>query len=58
MADNADLLVSGADLVATMDDQRRELAGGWVAIRDGVIVGVGAGHEPAPDAERRIDARG
>jgi hypothetical protein len=29
--DAVDLLVQGAELVATMDDDRRELAGGWVA---------------------------
>ena len=27
-----DLVVTGADLVATVDDERREIAGGWVAI--------------------------
>ena len=27
-----DLVISGARLVATMDDDRRELEGGWVAI--------------------------
>lgn len=52
-----DLLISGARLVATLDDARRELAGGWVAIQDDVIVGVGnAGSEPP--ALRRIDASG
>ena len=33
----ADLVVTGADLVATMDGERRELAGGWVAITDGLV---------------------
>lgn len=52
-----DLLISGARLVATLDDARRELAGGWVAIQDGLIVGVGqAGSEPP--ALRSIDASG
>ena len=37
----ADLLIHGAALVATVDDDRRELAGGWVAITDGLISGVG-----------------
>jgi len=36
-----DLLIAGATLVATVDDARREIAGGWVAIRDGVIEAVG-----------------
>ena len=38
-----DLVVTGADLVATMDGERRELAGGWVAITDGLVEAVGAG---------------
>ncbi|UDY35465.1 8-oxoguanine deaminase [Dermatobacter hominis] len=43
----ADLLVRGARLVATVDDDRRELAGGWVAITDGAVSGVGPpGSEP------------
>ncbi len=47
-AEPVDLLVAGAELVATCDDDRRELPGGWVAITDGVISGVGpAGTEPA-----------
>ncbi|MET0578908.1 MAG: 8-oxoguanine deaminase, partial [Ilumatobacteraceae bacterium] len=37
-----------------MDGQRRELDGGWVAVRDGLITGVGAG--PAPAAATVIDA--
>ena len=53
----ADLLVAGAALVATCDDDRRELDGGWVAITGGVITGVGAaGDEPA--AARTIRADG
>jgi len=51
-----DLLVGGAALVATMDDQRREVAGGWVGITDGIVTAVGSGPEPA--AGRRIDASG
>ena len=44
----ADLLITGATLVATCDDERREIPGGWVAITDGVVSGVGpAGSEPA-----------
>jgi len=44
--------------VATVDDDRRELAGGWVAITDGLISGVGDSTDPMPDAERIIDAGG
>ncbi|MGI9595910.1 MAG: 8-oxoguanine deaminase [Acidimicrobiales bacterium] len=47
MLETHDLLLSGADLVVTMDPQRREIAGGWVAITDGTISGIGApGREP------------
>ncbi len=53
----SDLIKAGANLVATVDDDRTEIAGGWVAVTDGVIVGVGApGDEPV--AQRRIDASG
>ena len=45
-----DLLVAGAELVATMDGTT-EVPGGWVAIDGGFVVGVGpAGREPAAGA--------
>ncbi|MEM1333126.1 MAG: 8-oxoguanine deaminase [Actinomycetota bacterium] len=50
----ADLVVSGARCVATVDADRRELDGGWVAITDGLISGIGQGTPPA--AARTIDA--
>ena len=51
----ADLLVSNALLVATMDVQRTEIPGGWVAITDGLVSGVGApGSEPT--AQATLDA--
>jgi cytosine/adenosine deaminase-related metal-dependent hydrolase len=56
--DAADLVVRDAALLATCDADRRELAGGWVAITDGVITAVGAGSEPPPPATRTIDASG
>jgi cytosine/adenosine deaminase-related metal-dependent hydrolase len=47
-----DLLIEHADLVATVDDARRELRGGWVAVTGNTITGIGsAGTEPTP-AER------
>lgn len=52
----ADLLVEGARLVATMDDDRRELAGGWVAVTDGLISAVGSSFDVPPPARRRLDA--
>jgi cytosine/adenosine deaminase-related metal-dependent hydrolase len=52
----ADLLIAGARLVVTMDADRTELAGGWVALRDGAVVGVGpAGSEPAAAQVLRAD---
>lgn len=54
--ERADLLVRGAVLVATCDGSRRELAGGWVAITDGLVSGVGTG--PEPEAARTLDASG
>src|SRR5437764_974966 len=49
-----DLLVRGAVLVATCDETRRELAGGWVAVTGGLVSEIGAG--PAPAARRILDA--
>ncbi|MDE0133208.1 MAG: amidohydrolase family protein [Acidimicrobiaceae bacterium] len=54
----ADLLVHSADLLATCDDQRREIAGGWVAITGGLISAVGDASQTPPAASRRIDAGG
>ncbi|MFT5977890.1 MAG: cytosine/adenosine deaminase-related metal-dependent hydrolase [Ilumatobacter sp.] len=50
----ADLVIANARCVATMDGVRREISGGWVAITDGLISGVGVG--PAPEAAKTIDA--
>jgi cytosine/adenosine deaminase-related metal-dependent hydrolase len=54
----ADLVVHDAALVATVDADRRELPGGWVAVTDGLISGVGSSTDPVPEARRRIDGRG
>ncbi|MFM2182555.1 MAG: hypothetical protein RJB61_849 [Actinomycetota bacterium] len=43
-----DLLVRNARLVATVDSERRELDGGWVAVRDGLIEAVGSSRDPLP----------
>ena len=41
-----DLLIANADLVLTMDPDRREIPGGWIAITDGFIADLGGpGHE-------------
>jgi cytosine/adenosine deaminase-related metal-dependent hydrolase len=49
-----DLVIRNARCVATLDDARRELAGGWVAITDGLIEAVGDGEAPA--AAETVDA--
>ncbi len=36
-----DLLLRNADLVATVDDARREVSGGWVSVAGNVITGIG-----------------
>src|SRR5262249_38327245 len=46
----ADLLVTGAKLVATCDAEHRELAGGWVAVTGGAGRGGGGGGGPPPPA--------
>ena len=56
MDGQTDLLVRNAKLVATCDDAGRELPGGWVAITDGLISGVGAAGVPEPAAARTLDA--
>jgi cytosine/adenosine deaminase-related metal-dependent hydrolase len=54
----ADLVVTGAKLVATCDERHRELPGGWVAITDGLVSGVGSSADPAPAATDILDASG
>ena len=54
----AGLLVVNAKLVATCDGSRRELPGGWVAITNGLISGVGASADPPPAAAETLDASG
>ena len=52
------LLVSGAELVATVDDDRREISGGWVAVDAGLITGIGGPGDPPPPAAEILDAHG
>jgi cytosine/adenosine deaminase-related metal-dependent hydrolase len=54
----ADLLIRGADLLATMDAGRRELPDGWVAITGGLISALGNGRDGPPSAKTTIDASG
>jgi cytosine/adenosine deaminase-related metal-dependent hydrolase len=54
----ADLLVRNARLVATVDDARTEIEGGWVAITDGLITAVGGPGVAEPASARSLDASG
>lgn len=54
----ADLLIKNAWCVATMDTDRRELSGGWVAITGGFVEAVGSSADPQPDAREVVDAQG
>jgi cytosine/adenosine deaminase-related metal-dependent hydrolase len=56
--DTCDLLVTGAELVATVDDLRREIAGGWVAIDAGLVVAIGGRDDAPPEARRTLRADG
>jgi cytosine/adenosine deaminase-related metal-dependent hydrolase len=58
MPARAELLITDAELVATVDDARREIPGGWIAVTDGAISGLGGSADPQPDAARTVDARG
>lgn len=55
-AATSDLVIANARCVATLDADRRELAGGWVAITGGLVEAVGTGDAPA--AAETIDATG
>jgi cytosine/adenosine deaminase-related metal-dependent hydrolase len=47
MIASADTLIVGARSVATVDPDRSELDGAWVAITDGLISGIGSGTPPS-----------
>ncbi|MGW9183043.1 amidohydrolase family protein [Agromyces sp. NPDC055661] len=53
-----DLVIRDADVLACFDDAGTELAGGWVAIDDGLIVGLGDRTTTPPAAREVVDARG
>lgn len=45
----AETLIRNADTILTMDDQRRELNGADILVRDGVVAGIGTGlHSDGP----------
>lgn len=57
-SDIVDLVVEGADLIATMDASNTEIRNGWVAINDGFIRAVGGSGDQPPPAIQRLDASG
>ena len=57
-SETVDLLVTGAEMVATVDDARREIPGGWVAVTDGLITAVGGAGQRPPEAHRVLRADG
>lgn len=55
MAEKFDLLIKNAGCIATVDDERTEIVGGWLAVTGSRIEAIGsAGNEPT--ADRVIDA--
>ena len=58
MVEPVDLLIEDAWLVATMDDERREIAGGWVAVNQGYVVAVGGSFDEQPTAHRHLNVNG
>lgn len=52
------MLIKNADVLATMDAEKREIADGALLVRDGVIVAVGPEATNAEDADEIIDASG
>jgi hypothetical protein len=59
--ETTDLLVHDAELLATVDDARREVPGGWVAVAGRSVVEDGVpvhpGLEEPPAVHRRVSAR-
>ncbi len=53
---DADLVITNARLLATMDDEGRELAGGWLAITGGIVSAIGTSADPIPRAATVISA--
>ena len=54
--DPCDLLIDNAMHVATVDDARREIAGGWVAVTAGRVSAIGSSRDPKPVASETLDA--
>jgi cytosine/adenosine deaminase-related metal-dependent hydrolase len=54
----ADLLIAGAEVVATVDTGRREISGGWVAVKDGLVSAIGGSGDTAPGPTTVLRADG
>jgi 8-oxoguanine deaminase len=52
------LLIKNAEILVTMDDQRREIPGGSLFIRDGFIEKVGSANEWREQADEILDLKG
>jgi len=53
-----ELLIDGAEHVATLDADDREIAGGWIALDRGLIAAIGGPGDERPDAARVLRADG
>ena len=53
-----DLLLTDADLIATVDKDDRELRSGWIAATDGLITAIGGDGDEQPAATRTLSAKG
>lgn len=52
------LLIRDALLLCTFDEADTEISGGWLAVDDGVIVGLGGAGTAPPPARQTVDASG
>ena len=43
-----DLLIHDTSLVATMDQERREIRNGWITVKNGVISAIGTATDKPP----------
>jgi 8-oxoguanine deaminase len=57
--ETVDLLIVNSQSIATMNDEREIIHdGGWIGIRDGIIVALGNSDQMPPPAEKLFDATG
>lgn len=55
---SVDLVIEGAELVATLDAEDREIVGGWIALDGGLVEAVGGPGDEPPAAARVLQADG